>query len=220
MRMLFLAPVTVALCAASAASATIYTLTFDRNVACGSTICGDGLALSQSYGDVAGLDVSWRSMASVGNGSIFSNDMYFWDNLYGDLQDVAYSGGGVMDITFTVTGPGVTFTLLSFDNAGWPNADRDTEARLYQLDYTLIDSITYVAPGQGHYTQSCFNCSTTSGFVLQVGPDGFNGGIDNLTFEVTSRGAVPEPASWALMIAGFGMVGGTLRRRKAVAARG
>lgn len=28
-------------------------------------------------------------------------------------------------------------------------------------------------------------------------------------------GAVPEPASWALMIGGFGMVGGALRRRKA-----
>ena len=31
-------------------------------------------------------------------------------------------------------------------------------------------------------------------------------------------GAVPEPASWALMIAGFGLAGGTLRRsRRAVA---
>ena len=29
---------------------------------------------------------------------------------------------------------------------------------------------------------------------------------------------VPEPASWALMIAGFGLVGGALRRRTAVAA--
>ena len=29
-------------------------------------------------------------------------------------------------------------------------------------------------------------------------------------------GAVPEPASWALMIAGFGMVGGTLRGRRKV----
>ena len=31
-------------------------------------------------------------------------------------------------------------------------------------------------------------------------------------------GNVPEPASWALMIVGFGMVGATLRRRAAVAA--
>lgn len=32
------------------------------------------------------------------------------------------------------------------------------------------------------------------------------------------RGAVPEPAAWLLMIAGFGMIGATLRRRAAVVA--
>jgi hypothetical protein len=35
---------------------------------------------------------------------------------------------------------------------------------------------------------------------------------------VAPAGAVPEPASWALMVAGFGVVGGALRRRTAVAA--
>ena len=29
-----------------------------------------------------------------------------------------------------------------------------------------------------------------------------------------SAGAVPEPAAWAMMIAGFGLVGGALRRQK------
>ena len=29
---------------------------------------------------------------------------------------------------------------------------------------------------------------------------------------------VPEPAAWALMIAGFGMVGGAARRRRAIMA--
>lgn len=39
------------------------------------------------------------------------------------------------------------------------------------------------------------------------------------TFVFTNvSAAVPEPASWALMIVGFGMVGVTLRRRKAVIA--
>jgi hypothetical protein len=31
-------------------------------------------------------------------------------------------------------------------------------------------------------------------------------------------GAVPEPATWALMIIGFGAAGSTIRRRKAVMA--
>ena len=36
--------------------------------------------------------------------------------------------------------------------------------------------------------------------------------IDNLVAETA---AVPEPASWAMMLAGFGAVGSALRRRKA-----
>lgn len=40
-------------------------------------------------------------------------------------------------------------------------------------------------------------------------------GYDNITFGSDKPGnpGVPEPASWALMLAGFGMVGGSLRRR-------
>jgi hypothetical protein len=39
-------------------------------------------------------------------------------------------------------------------------------------------------------------------------------GIDNLTIGSGSGvAAVPEPASWALMISGFGLIGGTMRRR-------
>jgi PEP-CTERM motif len=35
---------------------------------------------------------------------------------------------------------------------------------------------------------------------------------DSLT--ISALGAVPEPASWAMMIAGFGLVGGAMRRRR------
>jgi hypothetical protein len=44
-----------------------------------------------------------------------------------------------------------------------------------------------------------------------------NGGVffDNVS---VSGAAVPEPATWALMIGGFGMAGATLRRRRAIGA--
>lgn len=43
-------------------------------------------------------------------------------------------------------------------------------------------------------------------------------GFDNITFGSSTPGsAVPEPATWAMMIAGFGMAGATLRRRRQVA---
>jgi hypothetical protein len=36
--------------------------------------------------------------------------------------------------------------------------------------------------------------------------------VDNITYTV--GGAVPEPATWGLMLAGFGIVGGAMRRRQ------
>jgi hypothetical protein len=38
--------------------------------------------------------------------------------------------------------------------------------------------------------------------------------FDNITFgSIDPGGGVPEPAAWAMMIAGFGLVGGAMRRR-------
>jgi hypothetical protein len=48
----------------------------------------------------------------------------------------------------------------------------------------------------------------TSGIGLGTGGGGFDPGGE----------PVPEPSSWALLIAGFGLVGATMRRRRAIAA--
>ena len=42
--------------------------------------------------------------------------------------------------------------------------------------------------------------------------------LDNVSASVTPSGAVPEPATWAMLIAGFGLVGASLRRRETAAA--
>ncbi len=39
--------------------------------------------------------------------------------------------------------------------------------------------------------------------------------FDNITFGSKDPGGVPEPAAWAMMLAGFGLVGGAMRRRQA-----
>jgi hypothetical protein len=36
-------------------------------------------------------------------------------------------------------------------------------------------------------------------------------------FGDVTRGGVPEPATWAMLIAGFGLAGGMMRRRRAFA---
>ena len=44
--------------------------------------------------------------------------------------------------------------------------------------------------------------------------NGVNPGLSKLSFEGSLVTAVPEPATWALMILGFGIVGSALRRRR------
>jgi len=39
--------------------------------------------------------------------------------------------------------------------------------------------------------------------------------LDDVTFGSGSVGAVPEPGAWAMMLGGFGIIGGALRRRTA-----
>lgn len=55
---------------------------------------------------------------------------------------------------------------------------------------------------------------------VSLGGSGFPQ-IDNVSFTVASATApVPEPATWAMMIVGFGAVGATLRRRRPAVAFG
>ena len=49
---------------------------------------------------------------------------------------------------------------------------------------------------------------------LATGSYVYNSSADTVTINVGPTGAVPEPATWAMMIAGVGMAGGALRRRK------
>ena len=42
---------------------------------------------------------------------------------------------------------------------------------------------------------------------------------NNLTLGTAAVAAVPEPASWAMMIGGFGIVGGSLRRKRKITTR-
>ena len=66
---------------------------------------------------------------------------------------------------------------------------------------------------------------TLSGFSdvtrLVISSFDFNGVVyDDFTFDkipIPRDGGVPEPAGWALMILGFGLVGGALRRRSRLA---
>lgn len=71
-------------------------------------------------------------------------------------------------------------------------------------------------PGNNFLSQVGFNFGTANQITritwLSTLGGQLNTGIDNVT--VTFAGVVPEPSAWALLIAGFGVVGGAMRARR------
>ena len=56
--------------------------------------------------------------------------------------------------------------------------------------------------------------------TISYGTAGLYAFIDDFRLGApAATGAVPEPATWAMMLVGFGAVGGALRRRQKVATR-
>ena len=92
-----------------------------------------------------------------------------------------------------------------------------TSADDRQLLNISLDAAALAAIGHGGATL------TLSGRVLpptlfgptQLSEFAFAGASPDANLVLTTAGGVPEPASWALMIAGCGLTGAALRRRRA-----
>lgn len=117
---------------------------------------------------------------------------------------------------------GGTFTLNSLDLADYLNLKAPLSN--YGMAYTYVDA------GGSH--SGVFNLDQKAGLQtftvnladitymdLFTGTSGDSGvQIDNVRFnESLSVGGVPEPATWAIMLVGFGGLGATLRQRRRVA---
>ena len=107
----------------------------------------------------------------------------------------------------------------------------------------MVDFLIPFTSGQAFTIGSRLSCSARGNLataVCDAGNSAYWGGIRSVTDSnggqlmdwsvssgsgtnwqqsfIPATGAVPEPASWAMLIAGFGLVGATQRRRKVVVA--
>ncbi len=114
---------------------------------------------------------------------------------------LAWSGGSVNENSFTLVGGVVTAAFFSIVGANGIN------------DQLYLNSACNCAFATGH-TNFLDIGSNDQLYVWNVGD--FNA-QDGLLIPGANPG-VPEPAAWALLIAGFGLSGAALRRRRAVVA--
>lgn len=167
--------------------------------------------IPQTYGDTADVDVSYRAIdKSTGATAI---EGLFAFGKYGDLSDIVYGGTDMThfigEITLTAK-EGRTLSLQSFDFATFNGHSLGTPILITDLTGRTLLSGGFPTLSPTHNT-IMLNSDYISGVVIRWGPDSYNVGLDNITYDV--RGAVPEPTTWAMMIVGLALVGWSARRR-------
>ena len=125
-------------------------------------------------------------------------------------------GDGIQQTVATMIGAKyrLTFGLSSEDVAG--NSRLDVLIGNQLMQYDLASFGTFLGKGFTTYSidYTANSALTTISFVESLNTSGGNNDpmIDGVIFSTLGNG-VPEPATWAMMIGGMGMIGATLRRR-------
>ncbi len=161
-----------------------------------------------------GKEIAWLGDGAYGFNTPFGTD-------YLDLTGYSGSTGdsGVSQTIATVVGGAYTLSFYLGGMQGYGPISANVYAGSQFA--TISDPITNgIAAGSTLWTQQTFSFVATS-INTTVSIIGNNSGqdfigLDNVSIsgEVVSPGAVPEPASWAMMIMGFGMISVGLRHRQ------
>ncbi|MES2753873.1 MAG: PEPxxWA-CTERM sorting domain-containing protein [Pseudomonadota bacterium] len=128
---------------------------------------------------------------------------YFWQQTLG----VAPNSNYALSFWMTNAGPVVNPPLVDVRVDG---------VSIGQFSPTT--SANYVQYTANYTTGALANTATLGFYNLNPGTNFNDATIDDISF-MGAAPAVPEPATWGLMIGGFGIAGGALRRRRRGPAR-
>lgn len=116
--------------------------------------------------------------------------------------------------------------VFSNKGVGLASLGSDEDADAYNALFRLVLNpgqsasflnFAFLASEEDGTSLADIDLAIARGRELQLNP--FAGGLTNaqraqiVNFDVAQIAAVPEPATWAMMIAGFGLIGGSMRRR-------
>jgi PEP-CTERM motif len=122
-----------------------------------------------------------------------------------EITSTGIFGPGVGFFQFTASGPNVPYT---FAGGGHPNDPFEPlNLNVTSGFLTGLNKLTFIIN------------NTTEGIQGHVWDDIYPNDSGQLSYRfrgsVSFTPAIPEPATWVMMIAGFGMAGAALRRRRA-----
>jgi PEP-CTERM motif len=137
------------------------------------------------------------------------------------------SGANIVDWGFDLFDNGVNFTLNGPSNSGQlvVGSDLSTTASGLFFNFSGSGLALFQNPNIGSGINFiCFAATTGCDGVgngIRISTNTYGDGIPQSGLQqigTASGGAVPEPASWAMLIAGFGLVGAIARRRRTAVA--
>lgn len=168
----------------------------------------NGSLLAQSYGDGATWNVTYADLTSPGL------SLKGWNSGYQGTNDVLYAGSSDANshgrITITPSS-GYQVTVNSFDLTPYlPNNANGFSSQWAVYGAGGIPSFASVGLSNVLTTYSP-SFSSNTGVVIEWKTSAYNVGIDNINFSVT---AVPEPETYAMFLAGLGLMGAIAKRRK------
>ncbi len=226
MRMLL--PALAATLLAGSAQAATTVLTFNRgetacaaadNLPTSQACTADGQFIGADYGSTALLAVSYDASESTGSrNSLYHTTDHFFASTDGQAtSSPAGPASELSKIFFTpISGYEVSFRSFGYDKL--------TATSSGNFTFEVRDSANTLVWSGGANAAHGYTVNT----AYFAGPLTFlfgNGGqgavaVDNVTVDVRQGvAAVPEPSQWALLITGFGMMGGVFRNARRQRAR-
>lgn len=202
--------VALAALAATPAAAVVVSLGTSLDAPAGSTV------LDFDTPPPAGFRFSGAGAIVVGN----------WSSHY-----AAPVANGLPDVTeyFAVNGTAKIFSLHGFSEVslywgspgdfGLGSAVHD-RLTLFAADGSVIGSYTPDAIGLTQDGRVTFDIASGDAAIYGIGltSNGPAFEVDNIAFSGVT-GSVPEPATWAMTLGGFGLLGGAMRRRRSAVIR-
>jgi hypothetical protein len=158
------------------------------------------------------------------------------DNEFNTTNSFSYGAGAVVTLSYAISGNHRDCDRCADDDeyeAGFLFGNIPTTINNVTVDGDDIGSLDettgidlfgtgFPIPRTDPWTTHTISFTATDAGSIQIdlrsySVDGIGPLLDNVSLDVTG-GGVPEPASWALMILGFGAAGAALRRRTLIAA--